>query len=63
MRVMQAFGQLQIPFKYGSKDEITKKTRATIVTCCGGQATRFSGRFIAGNRPWARGLSRFTILP
>jgi hypothetical protein len=51
MRVMQAFGQLQMPFKYRSKDEITKKTRATIVTCCGGQATRFSGRFIAGNRP------------
>jgi len=25
MRVMQAFGQLQIPFKYWSKDEITKK--------------------------------------
>ncbi len=23
MRVMQAFGQLQIPFKYRSKDEIT----------------------------------------
>ena len=63
MRVMQAFGQLQIPFKYRSKDEITKKTRATIVTCCGGQSTRFSGRFIAWNSPWVRGLSSLAVFP